>query len=84
MKDEGGRMKDESIAEKNQKREAKVDIAKLLHERKEELEAAKGELRMMQGAFADMQKRAGEKTVEIIGIEARVEELEGLLRVSES
>ena len=59
-----------------------MKISELLEQRKGELEAARGELRMMQGAFADMQKRAGEKTVEIIGIEARVEELEGLLKVS--
>jgi hypothetical protein len=61
----------------------RMKISELLEQRKGELEAARGELRMMQGAFADMQKRAGEKTVEIIGIEARVEELEGLLRVSD-
>jgi predicted FMN-binding regulatory protein PaiB len=60
-----------------------MKISELLGQRKAELEAAKSELRMMQAAFADMQKRAGEKTVEIIGIEARVEELEGLVKVSE-
>ena len=76
-KDEGGRMKDEAGGKR-------MKISELLGQRKAELEAARSELRMMQGAFADMQKRAGEKTVEIIGIEARVEELEGLLRVSES
>jgi len=59
-----------------------MNIQELLEQRRRELEEARSELRMMQGAFADMQKRAGEKTVEIIGIEARVEELEGLLKVS--
>ncbi len=61
-----------------------MDIGRLLEMRKRELEQARSEMRMMQTAFSDLQRRAGEKTMEIIGMQARVEELEGILKTTDA